>query len=183
MRPATSFAPLPFALAVLLALGARVPAGAETPASAAGGAEARAGDLTVSGAWARQPPPGARAGAAYLTVRNAGTEPDRLLGGSAPGVGRVEIHSMAVADGVMRMAPLDGGLAIAPGASETLAPGGNHVMLLDPAPGALRAGEALALRLEFERAGAVALSVPVLPVGARGPVAAGHGAAKHAPAR
>ena len=44
---------------------------------------------------------------------------------------RVEVHEMAMNNGVMKMRPLDKGLAIEPGKTVKLAPGGYHLMLMD----------------------------------------------------
>ena len=127
----------------------------------------KVGDLVVAKAWTRAVPPGAKVGGGYLTVTNQGAEADRLVGGSAGFADRLEIHEMAVADGVMRMAPVEGGLAIPPGETVELKPGGFHVMFmgLSAAP---KAGDAVPVTLVFERAGAVTVSMPVAPIGARG---------------
>ena len=55
---------------------------------------------------------------------------DRLIAAQAAIAQRVEIHSMEMDGGVMRMRAVDGGLAIAAGDSVTLAPGGLHIMLM-----------------------------------------------------
>ena len=125
-----------------------------------------AGDLTITKAWTREAPPRARVGGGYLTITNNGSRADRLIGGAAPFAGRVEIHEMAVTDGVMRMAPVAGGLEIAPGATVELKPGGFHVMFMGltepPAE-----GDTVPVTLRFERAGAVTVSMPVAGVGAK----------------
>ena len=92
------------------------------------------GDLRIEDAWTRQPPPGARAGGGYLRITNRGTRPDRLVEGTAPFADAIEIHSMSVVDGIMRMAEIEGGLVIAPGETAELVPGGNHVMMIGLAP-------------------------------------------------
>ena len=135
------------------------------------------GDLRIEDAWTRQPPPGARAGGGYLRITNRGTRPDRLVEGTAPFADAIEIHSMSVVDGIMRMAEIEGGLVIAPGETAELMPGGNHVMMIGLAPDALREGTAATVRLRFERAGEVEVTMPVAPIGARGP--GGKGAMGH----
>lgn len=116
--------------------------------------DVRAGALRLSGAWTRPTPPGAPAGAGYLTVTNAGTRPDRLIGGSSPAVDRIELHEMTMRAGVMRMRPLANGLALEPGRLVELAPGGYHLMLIGPKR-SLTAGATVPVTLRFERAGAV----------------------------
>lgn len=141
------------------------------PVFAAEGA-ARAGDLEITNAWTREAPPRARVGGGYLTVRNTGTKPDRLVEARATFASRVEIHEMGMANGVMTMAPLPEGLKIPPGGTVELKPGGFHIMFMGlVAPP--KAGSSVSVTLVFERAGEVTLDMPVAPVGAKQPV--GHG--------
>lgn len=158
------------ALAVLALLGPALgSAGAVGTALAQHGAPAVvAGDLTLSAPWARATPPGAKAGGAFLQIVNAGKAADRLVSASSDVAGTVEIHEMAVTDGIMRMRALDKGLAIAAGETVTLKPGGLHVMLMELKK-PLVAGETIKARLTFEKAGAVDVEFPVAPVGAGGP--------------
>ncbi len=58
-----------------------------------------------------------------MTITNAGSMPDRLIGGTFPMAGRFEVHEMAVTDGVMRMRELAKGLEIKPGETVELKPG------------------------------------------------------------
>jgi len=134
--------------------------------------EVKAGDLVISQAWGRATPKGAKVAGGYVTIENKGAAPDRLLGGSGDFAGKVEVHEMAMDNGVMKMRPLEKGLAIEPGKTVKLAPGGNHLMMLDlKAP--LKQGDKVPLTLEFEKAGKVTLSLEVQGVGAQGPAAAG----------
>ena len=77
--------------------------------------EIRAGDLVITQAWSRATPGGAKIGGGYFTIENKGSAPDRLVGGSAEVAGKVQVHEMAVNNGVMTMRPLDKGLTIEPG--------------------------------------------------------------------
>jgi len=130
--------------------------------------EVRAGDLVITQAWSRATPGGAKIAGGYLTIENKGTSPDRLVGGSGDVAGKVEIHEMAMNNGVMTMRPLDKGLTIEPGKTVKLAPGGYHLMLMD-LKNPLKQGEKVPLTLEFEKAGKVALSLDVQGVGAQAP--------------
>lgn len=136
--------------------------------------EVKAGDLVITQAWSRATPGGAKVGGGYLTIENKGSAPDRLIGGSADVADKVQVHEMAVNNGVMTMRPLDNGLAIEPGKTVKLAPGGYHLMLLE-LKSPLKQGDKVALTLEFERAGKVALSLDVQGVGAQGPSSSGGG--------
>src|SRR5437016_14580577 len=93
--------------------------------------DVKAGDLVITQAWSRATPGGAKIGGGYLTIENKGSQPDRLIGGSADVADRVQLHEMAVSNGVMTMRPLEKGLVIAPGKTVKLAPGGYHLMLVD----------------------------------------------------
>ncbi|HTA99998.1 MAG TPA: copper chaperone PCu(A)C [Bradyrhizobium sp.] len=130
--------------------------------------EVKAGDIVITQAWARATPGGAKIGGGYLTIENKGSAPDRLIGGSAEIAGKVEVHEMAMKNGVMTMRPLDNGLTIEPGKTVKLAPGGYHLMMFD-LKGPLKQGDKLPLTLDFEKAGKVKLSLDVEGVGAKGP--------------
>ena len=142
-----------------------------TPARAE---EVKAGDLVITQAWTRATPKGAKIGGGYLTIENKGTAPDRLIGGSADIAGSVQVHEMSMDDGVMKMRPLDKGLAIEPGKVVKLAPGGYHLMMMD-LKSPLKQGDKLAVTLQFEKAGNVQVSFEVAGVGAQGPAAAPSG--------
>jgi periplasmic copper chaperone A len=130
--------------------------------------EVKAGDLVITQAWTRATPKGAKIGGGYLTIENKGTTPDRLIGGSAEIAGSVQVHEMSMDKGVMKMRPLENGLAIEPGKSVKLAPGGYHLMMMD-LKSPLKKGDKLPITLEFETAGKVQVSLDVEGVGAQGP--------------
>jgi copper(I)-binding protein len=116
--------------------------------------DVKAGDLTIVHPWSRATPEGARVAGGYMTIRNAGAQADRLTGGTFAEAGRVEIHEMAMANGVMTMRELAAGLEIPAGGSVELKPGGLHVMFMD-LKRALKKDEMIAGTLTFARAGTV----------------------------
>lgn len=126
------------------------------------------GPLKIDHPWTRATPAGAKVAGGYLTIQNTGTAPDRLVGGSSEIAGRIEIHEMAVKDGVMTMRPLDSGLEVKPGDKAELKPGGYHIMFMD-LKRPLKEGEAVKGTLQFEKAGVVAVEFAVQAVGAREP--------------
>ena len=144
------------ALAALLAAG---------PDFSGGSALAQGGGLEVEKAWSRATPGGAKVAGGYLTVRNDGPNQDRLVGGAAEIAGRVEVHAMSVAHGVMRMRELEQGLPIAPGSSVELKPGGYHIMFRD-LKRPLKQGERFKATLRFEQAGEREVEFRVESVGA-----------------
>jgi len=101
--------------------------------------------------------PGMKTSAAYLEITNNGALDDRLIAAQAAIAQRVEIHSMEMDGGVMRMRAVDGGLVIAAGDSVTLAPGGLHIMLMGLTTD-LPAGSQHEITLVFEKAGQVTLT-------------------------
>jgi copper(I)-binding protein len=140
--------------------------------------DAKAGDIVITQAWSRATPNGAKIAGGYLTIENKGAAPDRLVGGSGDIAGKVEVHEMAMNNGVMTMRPLDKGLAIEPGKTVKLAPGGYHLMLMD-LKGPFKQGDKVPVTLEFEKAGKVTLSLDVQGVGAQAPAAGAGGHKEH----
>jgi copper(I)-binding protein len=136
--------------------------------------EVKAGDLVITQAWARATPNGAKIGGGYVTIENKGSAPDRLIGGSTEVAAKLEVHEMAMKDGVMKMRPLDDGLTIDPGKTVKLAPGGYHLMMFD-LKGPLKQGEAVPITLKFEKAGEVKVSLAVQGIGAQAPANAAPG--------
>jgi hypothetical protein len=108
-----------------------------------------AGPIRVEHPWAAATPPGAAVGAAYMRVANTGRTPMRLVGASTPAAQRVEIHTMSMEGGVMRMRPVVGGLVVPAGGQVRLAPGGLHLMLIG-LKGPLRVEDFVPLSLHFE---------------------------------
>jgi copper(I)-binding protein len=153
-----------------------------TPQPHATGAQVatfRVGALVIEAPWTRATPGGAKVAGGFLTVRNTGTEADRLIGGTFPNAPRVEVHEMAVVDGTMRMREVRGGIEIPAGGSVQLRPGGYHMMFMDLSQ-PVRTGAPVRGTLVFQKAGSVEISYDVAPVGAPGPSGAGgHGAPRH----
>ena len=83
--------------------------------------EVKAGDLVITQVWSRATPGGAKIAGGYLTIENKGAAADRLTAASGDIAGKVEIHEMAMNNGVMTMRPLEKGLAIEPGKTVKLA--------------------------------------------------------------
>lgn len=123
--------------------------------------------IAVEQGWSRETAPGQDTGGAFLTIVNSGGAGDRLLGGTTPAADDVQIHTVDMADGVMRMRQLTGGLEIPAGETVTLAPGGHHIMLMS-LQRPLAQGETVPLTLEFEIAGRVDVDLAVQPIGSAG---------------
>lgn len=130
--------------------------------------EAAAGNIVITQAWSRATPGGAQVAGGYLTIENRGTLPDRLLSGSIEAARKIEIHEMAMDNGVMTMRPVEGGLFVEAGKAVKFEPGGRHLMLIGlKAP--LNEGEQVPVSLQFETAGKVTVPFAVQGIGARAP--------------
>jgi len=99
----------------------------------------------VADAWVRYIEGGASA--AYFTLTNSGAQPARLVGASCSAYGKVMLHQSVEKDGQARMVHVDG-VTVEPGDRFDFAPGGYHVMLMQPEE-ALEVGSDVAIRLEF----------------------------------
>jgi periplasmic copper chaperone A len=130
------------------------------------------GSIHITQPWARATPKAASTGAAYLTVANGGTAPDRLSCIASDVSATCQIHSMSMDNGVMKMRPVEGGLEIPPGETITLKPSGLHLMLVD-LKHALEPGKTVEATLRFEKAGTVKVDFPIAAIGASAPGAAG----------
>lgn len=70
--------------------------------------------------------------AVFGTLRNTGHHDAHLVSATSPAAGRVEVHEVvADASGSTAMRPKAGGVTVPAGGSHDLAPGGDHLMLMD----------------------------------------------------
>jgi copper(I)-binding protein len=125
------------------------------------------GALEIGHPWARETPVSATTGAGYLTVKNTGTEPDRLIAVATPGAEKVEIHQSIDENGVAKMRPVDG-IEIPAGGSIALKSGGYHLMLIglkEP----LAEGMRVPGTLTFEKAGKLDIEFAVEGMSYGGP--------------
>jgi copper(I)-binding protein len=134
---------------------------ASAPAAAAH--EYKVGDLMIDHPWIRATPAGAKTAGGYARITNHGKETEKLIGGSASGAAVFEIHEMTTVDNVMKMRRLDAPVAIEPGKTLELKPGGYHLMLIGlNAP--YKQGEKIKATLIFEKAGTVEIEFKVEPL-------------------
>lgn len=127
--------------------------------------EFRAGDLVVKNPWSRATPAGARVAGGYFAIENRGAQSDRLIAAEVEIAGRVEIHTMTLQDGVMRMRSMNSGVEIKAGENTIFQPSGLHLMWLDLAR-TPKVGDVLNGRLTFEKSGTIAVQFRVAPMGA-----------------
>ena len=142
---------------------------------AASAEDYRAGALELSNLWSRATPKSATVGGGYLRIRNTGASADRLLGGSSEVSKRIEVHSMAMEGGVMRMREVKDGLEIKAGETVELKPGSYHLMFVG-LQRPFERGQRVGGILRFEKAGEVKVEFVVQAAGAGAP---GHEGAGH----
>jgi protein SCO1 len=108
-------------------------------------------------------PPTLSEAAAYFIARNHTRQPDTLIAVHAREAGGAMVHAREHHGDRVQMKALEQ-VAIPPGDSLVLVPGGSHLMLLDlrrkPVP-----GDTMRVTLEFARAGALAVDLPVRAYG------------------
>lgn len=126
--------------------------------------EFKLGALHIGHPYARATAAGQPTGGGFLSLDNTGTAPDRLLSASAEVSNAVELHSMKMEGDVMRMRQVDA-IDLPAGQVVELKPGGLHIMFIGlKAP--LKQGDKFPLKLKFERAGEVTVTVNVEGAGA-----------------
>lgn len=140
-------------------------AGALVLSSTAHAYDYKVGALEIDHPWSRAVPKGATVAAGYLTIRNTGAEPDKLISGSTPVAGKFEIHEMSMDGGVMRMRPVRGGVVIKPGETVELKPQSFHIMMMGLKQ-PIEKGKPFKGSLVFEKAGEVEVEFAVEGVGA-----------------
>ena len=130
-----------------------------------------AGDIMIEQPWAPATPRGAPTAAAYMTIMNHGSSADTLLGATSP-VGALDIHQMSMANGVMSMRPVQGGVTIPPQSTITLGPQGGYHFMVSGLKAPLMEGTHVPVTLRFAKAGQVPIELSVAAIGARAPAGA-----------
>jgi copper(I)-binding protein len=97
--------------------------------SAAFAHEYTEGTVKIEHPRAAPSPAGAKTGAVYMQIVNTGKEPLEIKNLSTPIAEKVEVHSMTMTDGIMRMRPIALPITIAPGETLKLSVD-RHVMLI-----------------------------------------------------
>ncbi|MFV0358453.1 copper chaperone PCu(A)C [Tropicimonas sp.] len=118
-------------------------------------------DIEIRDAYARAAMANAKAGAAFMEIVNTGPEDDRLIGAASDISERVELHThIDDGNGVMKMIEVEEGFAVPAGGAYMLRRGGDHVMFMG-LRGPMNDGDTVNVTLTFEKAGDVAVAIPV----------------------
>lgn len=105
-------------------------------------------ELDISDAWIKNLPPMIPVRAGYMTIHNAKTHTISIVAIRSDSFASVEIHQTITRDGMMRMEPVPT-LTIAPDSSVQLAPGGLHLMMMNPIE-PTKPGDALMIVIELD---------------------------------
>ncbi len=131
--------------------------------------------VTVKDPWIRAVVPQQKATGLFAQITSA--QAGKLVAGSSPAAGVVEIHEMKMEGTTMQMRAIPA-LELPAGKAVELKPGGYHVMLMDLKQ-PLKAGDKVPVSLVVELAGGqrqtVALTAEVRAMGAAAADKGGHG--------
>jgi copper(I)-binding protein len=109
-------------------------------------APAGAAEVNVTNAWIRALPAHLPAGG-YFTLKNLGKSEVSLTGASSPACGMLMLHKSSDANGMSSMSDMES-IAVPAGGTVTFAPGGYHLMCMEPAA-ALKPGARALVTLDF----------------------------------
>lgn len=123
-------------------------------AGAAFAHEYKVGELEIVHPASRAMVPGAKVGGGFMTITNHGKADDRLVSITSPATPDVQLHEMAVTDGVMKMRQMKDGIPVPAGKTVELKSGGLHVMFMDVKT-PFKEGDKVPAVLHFEKAGDV----------------------------
>ena len=149
---------------------APAPSEAARPVGTAAAAEA----VAISKARVRLMPPGSPVTGAFFSMTSGAKEPAVLVSAASPVAETVELHTHVQEDGQFKMRQVDH-IAVLPGETTELKPGGLHVMLIG-LKADLTEGETVPLTLTFAGGHTRELAVPVQAVQ---PAAHGKGGGHH----
>lgn len=118
--------------------------------------------IEITKAWASASFPMAKAGAAYVSIKNISTEPLILLSASTSDkiASKVEIHETKLEGDVAKMHHQKNGVTIEPNQVLKMKPKGLHIMLMGLKK-PLTEGEVIDLSLTFSNGEKVELAVPI----------------------
>lgn len=117
--------------------------------------------ITVEDAYARSSGMSAKAGAAFMTIKNAGDLDLTIVRAESEAAKKVELHTHISGDnGVMQMREIEGGIKLPAGGEHVLERGADHIMFMG-LNGPFKDGETISVTLFFEPEGNLTLDIPV----------------------
>lgn len=106
-----------------------------------------ADSVSVVDPYVRLLPPGAKATAAFMLLKNAGDADAKLVKAESAAAKKVELHTHLDEGGVMKMRPVQA-IDIKAKGETALKPGSFHIMMIEPAAG-MKEGDKIAVTLGF----------------------------------
>lgn len=119
---------------------------------------ALAADMQVSDAWFRALPAKVPAGG-YFTIHNAGVSEIALTGAQTPACSMLMLHKSTQSGGMSSMEDV-ARVPMAAGATVKFAPGGYHLMCMNPSP-TMTPGNSVAVTFKFSDGGTVTANFAV----------------------
>jgi len=116
-------------------------------------------ELDIHNAWIKNLPPAVPVRAGYLTIHNAQANAISIIAVRSEAFASIEIHRTIAADGMMRMEPVPT-LVIEPNSTVKLAPGGLHLMMMNPTD-ATKPGDVLQIVIELDDGSTQSLNMTV----------------------
>lgn len=132
------------------------------------------GKLAIGHPWTRETAASQKVGAGFLAITNSGKKADRLISATAAGMKEVQLHTVSMDNGVMRMRQLKNGIPVPAGETVTFKPGGYHLMFMGLTQPFKKGGK-IPVTLRFQQAGNVKVQFAVQPVGSTTPIEVDHG--------
>ena len=117
-------------------------------------------NLEFAHSWIKQPIPGMKMTGGFITITNNGSEDEQFIAAHSDISKIVELHTMVMVDGVMKMRAVENGWIIPAGETKVLKPGSDHIMFIGLQQH-LKEGDMITLELEFKHAGRVERSFKV----------------------
>ena len=117
-------------------------------------AQAAPRSISIEKPWARETVEGQAAGGGFMAIVNNGQREDQLISASSPASHEVQIHTMSMDGGVMRMRQLTDGLSIPAKGKVELKPRGLHIMFIGLKK-PLRPGTSVPVTLKFRHTGSM----------------------------
>lgn len=114
--------------------------------------------VTLSDQWVKAAPTGMTA--MFGTLKNSSDKTATLVSATSPSAGMVELHEVVSEGGTGTMRPKEGGIEIPAGGNHVLAPGADHIMLMD-LKGPLAVGNTVEVTLTFSDGSALPVSAQV----------------------
>jgi copper(I)-binding protein len=133
----------------------------------------KTGSLSIKHPWSRETSAGQSVGGGFMVVTNTSAKPDKLVSATTTVATEVQLHTMSMDGGIMRMRQVSGGIDVPSKGTLELKPGGYHLMFMG-LKRPLKKDERFPVMLKFQNAGTLKVQFAVQAVGSTGPIEADH---------